>query len=194
MRESWITIPIQKPCLSRMMRKTRNTKHPQQVPAEPEWQARPHSVDLRGIIVAEMAAQRYSATRFEKKEAGSLPRFVAFDDCLAVAISAAERRSVELISVLQKFIHKCFEHFWLAPIFGPRYVAKLVRSTAALWGDGDPTPHQAGAWLLAIFRKLTATWQTRVFQQSPRVRQFVRTHRGTETEAVEGKLPPGFGP
>jgi hypothetical protein len=28
----------------------------------------------------------------------------------------------------------------VAPIFGPRYVAKLVRSTAALWGDGDPTP------------------------------------------------------
>jgi hypothetical protein len=45
----------------------------------------------------------------------------------------------------------------LAPIFGPRYVVKLARSTAALWGDGDPTPHQVCAWLLAIFRKLTAT-------------------------------------
>jgi hypothetical protein len=56
----------------------------------------------------------------------------------------------------------------VAPIFGPRYVAKLVRSTVALWGDGDPTPHQAGVWLLAIFRKLTATWHTRVFQQSSR--------------------------
>ena len=33
----------------------------------------------------------------------------------------------------------------VAPIFGPRYVAKLVRSTAAT----------ACAWLLAIFRKLT---------------------------------------
>jgi hypothetical protein len=48
-----------------------------------------------------------------KKEARSLPRFVVFDECLAVAISAAERRSVEFISILQKFIHKCFEHFWL---------------------------------------------------------------------------------
>ena len=46
----------------------------------------------------------------------------------------------------------------VAPIFGPRYVAKLVRSTAAT----------TGAWLLAIFRKLTATWHTQVFQQSPR--------------------------
>src|SRR4029077_13274140 len=40
----------------------------------------------------------------------------------------------------------------VAPIFGPRYVAKLVRSTAAT----------TCAWLLAIFRKLTATWHTRV--------------------------------
>ena len=56
----------------------------------------------------------------------------------------------------------------VAPIFGPRYVAKLVRSTPVLWGDGDPAPHQAGAWLLAIFGKLTATWHTRVFQQSVR--------------------------
>ena len=55
----------------------------------------------------------------------------------------------------------------VAPIFGPRYVAKLARSTAALWGDGGPTPHQVCARLLAIFRKLTATWHTRVFQQSP---------------------------
>ena len=47
---------------------------------------------------------------------------------------------------------------WVAPIFGPRYVAKLVRSTAAT----------TCAWLLAIFRKLTATWHTGVFQQSPR--------------------------
>ena len=45
----------------------------------------------------------------------------------------------------------------VAPIFGPRYVAKLVRSAAAT----------ACAWLLAIFRKLTATWHTWVFQQSP---------------------------
>jgi hypothetical protein len=43
----------------------------------------------------------------------------------------------------------------VAAIFGPRGVAKLARSTAALWGDGDPTPHQVCAWLLAIFRKLT---------------------------------------
>jgi len=57
----------------------------------------------------------------------------------------------------------------VAPLFGPRGVAKLGRSTAALWGDGDPTPHQACAWLLAIFRKLTATWHTWVFQQSPKV-------------------------
>ena len=35
----------------------------------------------------------------------------------------------------------------VAPIFGPRYVAKLVRSA----------PATACAWLLAIFRKLTAT-------------------------------------
>jgi hypothetical protein len=49
----------------------------------------------------------------QRVEARSIPRFVVFDDCLAVAISAAERRSVELISVLQKFIHKCFERFWL---------------------------------------------------------------------------------
>src|SRR4029077_11610935 len=26
----------------------------------------------------------------------------------------------------------------VAPIFGPRHVAKVVRSTAALWGDGGP--------------------------------------------------------
>ena len=42
----------------------------------------------------------------------------------------------------------------VAPIFGPRYVAKLGR--------------RACAWLLAIFRKLTATWHTWVFQQSLR--------------------------
>jgi hypothetical protein len=47
----------------------------------------------------------------------------------------------------------------VAPIFGPRYVAKLVRSAAAT----------ACAWLLAIFRKLTATWHTWVFQQSLRI-------------------------
>ena len=35
----------------------------------------------------------------------------------------------------------------VAPIFGPRYVAKLVHSAAAT----------AYAWLLATFRKLTAT-------------------------------------
>ena len=46
----------------------------------------------------------------------------------------------------------------VAPIFGPRYVAKLARSTAAT----------LCAWLLAIFRKLTATWHAWVFQQSPR--------------------------
>ena len=56
----------------------------------------------------------------------------------------------------------------VAPIFGPRRVAELVRSTAALWGDGDPTPHQACVLLLAIFRKLTATWHTWVSQQFPR--------------------------
>jgi hypothetical protein len=28
----------------------------------------------------------------------------------------------------------------VAPIFGPRGVAKLVRRTAGLWGDGDPHP------------------------------------------------------
>ena len=53
----------------------------------------------------------------------------------------------------------------VAPIFGPRHVVKLVRSAAVLWGDGDPTPDQACAWLLAIFRKLTATWHAWVFQQ-----------------------------
>jgi hypothetical protein len=46
----------------------------------------------------------------------------------------------------------------VAPIFGPRYVAKLVRSTAAT----------ACTWLLAILRKLTATWHTWAFQQSPK--------------------------
>jgi hypothetical protein len=56
----------------------------------------------------------------------------------------------------------------VAPIFGPRYVAELARSTTALWEDGGPTPHQVCAWLLAIFRKLTATWHTRGFLQSPR--------------------------
>ena len=45
----------------------------------------------------------------------------------------------------------------VAPIFGSRYVAKLARSTAAT----------LCARLLAIFRKLTATWHTRVFQHSP---------------------------
>lgn len=48
-----------------------------------------------------------------KKEACSLPRFAVFYDCLAVAISAAEGRSVEFVSVLQKFIHKCFKRFRL---------------------------------------------------------------------------------
>jgi hypothetical protein len=47
----------------------------------------------------------------------------------------------------------------VAPIFGSRCVAKLVRSARAT----------ACAWLLAIFRKLTATWHTWVFQQSPRL-------------------------
>ena len=45
----------------------------------------------------------------------------------------------------------------VAAIIGPRYVAKFVRSAAALWGDGGPTPHQACPWLLTIIRKLTAT-------------------------------------
>jgi hypothetical protein len=62
----------------------------------------------------------------------------------------------------------------VAPIFGPRYVAMLLRSTAALWGDRDPTPHQAGAWLLAIFQKLTATWHSRVFQQCLKAAQADR--------------------
>jgi hypothetical protein len=48
----------------------------------------------------------------------------------------------------------------VAPIFGPRYVAKLVRSAAACGEMGTPQPHQASAWLLAIVRKLTATWHT----------------------------------
>ena len=48
---------------------------------------------------------------------------------------------------------------WVAPLFGPRGVAKLVRSTAAT----------TCAWLLAIFRKLAATWHTSVFQQSPKL-------------------------
>jgi len=47
----------------------------------------------------------------------------------------------------------------VAPIFGPRYVAKLARSTAAT----------LYAWLLAIFRKFTATWHTWVSQQSPSI-------------------------
>ena len=45
----------------------------------------------------------------------------------------------------------------VAPIFGPRYVAKLARSTAACGEMGTPQPHQVCARLLAIFRKLTAT-------------------------------------
>jgi hypothetical protein len=57
--------------------------------------------------------------------------------------------------------------YFRSPVRKIEETSKLVRSTAALWGDGDPTPHQAGAWLLAIFRKLTATWHTRVFKQSP---------------------------
>ncbi len=36
---------------------------------------------------------------------------------------------------------------------------------------GTLQPHQACAWLLAIFPRLTATWHTRVSQQSPRVSQ-----------------------
>ena len=48
----------------------------------------------------------------------------------------------------------------VALIFGPRGVAKLVRSTAACGEMGTPQPHQACAWLLAIFRKLAATWHT----------------------------------
>ncbi len=35
-------------------------------------------------------------------------------------------------------------------------------------GDGGPTPHQACVWLLAIFRKFTATWHGWVLQQSAR--------------------------
>ena len=48
----------------------------------------------------------------------------------------------------------------VAPLFGPRGVAKLVGSTAACGEMGTPQPHQACAWLLAIFRKLAATWHT----------------------------------
>ena len=48
----------------------------------------------------------------------------------------------------------------VAPISDPRGVAKLVRSTAACGEMGSPQPHQAYAWLLAIFRKLAATWHT----------------------------------
>ena len=44
--------------------------------------------------------------------------------------------------------------------FRPHGVAKLVRSTAACGEMGTPQPHQACAWLLAIFRKLAATWHT----------------------------------
>ncbi len=58
----------------------------------------------------------------------------------------------------------------VAPIFGPRGVAKLLRSATACGEMGTPQPHQACAWLLAIFRKLTAPWHTRVSQQSPRQR------------------------
>jgi hypothetical protein len=36
--------------------------------------------------------------------------------------------------------------------------------------NNSHTPHQACARLLATFRKLTATWRTWVFQQSPRTR------------------------
>ena len=36
----------------------------------------------------------------------------------------------------------------------------LIRSTAACGEMGTPQPHQACAWLLAIFRKLAATWHT----------------------------------
>jgi hypothetical protein len=56
----------------------------------------------------------------------------------------------------------------------------MIQPPSALWGDGDPTPHQACAWLLAIFRKLTATWHTRVFQQSPSLPQFRRRKRRDE--------------
>jgi hypothetical protein len=52
--------------------------------------------------------------------------------------------------------------------FGPRYVAKLVRSTAAT----------ACTWLLAILRKLTATWHTWAFQQSPRRVAHFQAQRG----------------
>ena len=48
----------------------------------------------------------------------------------------------------------------VAPLFDPRGVAKLVGSTAACGETGTPQPHQACAWLLAIFRKLAATWHT----------------------------------
>ncbi len=58
----------------------------------------------------------------------------------------------------------------VASIFGPRGVAKLLRSATACGEMGTPQPHQACAWLLAIFRKLTAPWHTRVSQQSPRQR------------------------
>jgi hypothetical protein len=46
----------------------------------------------------------------------------------------------------------------VAPIIGPRCVANLVRSAAACGEMGTPQPHQACAWLRAIFRELTATW------------------------------------
>ena len=48
----------------------------------------------------------------------------------------------------------------VAPLFGSRGVAKLVRSTAACGEMGAPATPSACAWLLAIFRQLTATWHT----------------------------------
>ena len=55
------------------------------------------------------------------------------------------------------------------PFFPPRLRQFSALAMSPSWSVaprlcGDPTPHQAGAWLLAIFRKLTATWHTRVFQ------------------------------
>jgi hypothetical protein len=42
----------------------------------------------------------------------------------------------------------------VAPIFGPRGIAKLVRGATACGEMGTPQPHQACAWLLAIFLKI----------------------------------------
>ena len=46
----------------------------------------------------------------------------------------------------------------VAPLFGPRGVAKLVRSTAACGEMGTPQPHQACAWLSL---RSSENWQQR---------------------------------